>query len=326
MTNALHFTDCGKSTENGRGTDTQARIEALYDGWDINGKVYRETTPIGIAFAAATSAEVAKRLGRSQHPRLHAVNCASRTGHQGKTNAEGGPCLAYRSGEGVDYVGYGEDVFRWLRYFSQSVQDCRARTLQERPVVELQSSTKLDIANYRNGTQFRSLEHLVPTHALWLLQREIPDRIFETLNGTSDGFTFERFREPLNQQKAHKTRTIVLPSDEFGNGRVILPDNVYAKALREGEIIIPQVSDDPIPVNESLTSESEGLNLWRSSNRLPNDHLVVANVGYAWLPEEFGGKGERIEALNQKLEPLVGAKAEIEIRKTRERGAKVRVA
>ena len=258
----LHITDCGLDTASGRGGDTRTRIESLYHHLGVTPLLNRETSAIGVAFTAATTAESVLRLTGQPH-QVIAFNRAPRTQYAGKEQAGGGRLLHLGGRDGTEYIGYGEEVLNWLHYFQGEVES----------TVSVDRWPQQQIEDTTSGTQFRSLEHLVPIHA---------DLLADPTAVVGEHSTCFR----PDTVEITDNEAVVLPSDEFGNGRLLLRQRTFSDALAATTVSVEGFTDH-VTVAASLT-EAEGLSLWPSSNRLPNSELIVANLGRKWETDHEG--------------------------------------
>ena len=210
-------------------------------------------------------------------------------------------------------MGYGKEALEWLAYFSE-----RGLAVLEDSVLTLDAvkNEDLDILDTTSGTQFRSLEHGTPIHAFLLTNPEIANQVFGVRGKTAKiaGFDIGTYQnQGVEITTAGDRSGLVIPPDEFNNGRIIILESLYREALDRGEIYVPEISSDrPIPVGTDINDKSaEDLALWPSSNRVPNSDLVVANFTYPWKDGEEGGFSDRIRDHAGNLTERIGTALDI---------------
>jgi hypothetical protein len=300
----FHITDVG-APSGGSGVDSSLRIVKQYQRLGASVKVVSAGhSPLHVAFTACTdlSQPARERVGallekigfdRPTLPPM-ALNCAPRNSVKTFNNGQEKSIFRVTRNGAASYLIYGPEVLRWVLVFNG----------QDGVKVEEIGAIPGFIEDTSTGSQFRSGEHLPIVHFL-----------------ESQGLLAEysqREEIKLDQIPAifenHHNTIVIAPSDEFGNGRVILSTSLMEKIFTKKSILIPEVSDQKLDVQSSLTTVVPGkLSIWPSSNHFPNPDIGVVNLGTRWKPDTTTTTDNAVIKLIEKLFNQVGHQYQIDL-------------
>lgn len=286
-----HITDVGAPA--GNGVDSTLRIEGQYMAMGQMARVISAGfSPLHVVFAASAilspqATEVAEAIreslgGESASVLPMALNSAPRNASVSQPDGKEGVIYRLKFASGATYLVYGSQVVGWMLDFCG-----RGAT------VEQVLSVGDLIPDTSKGSQFRSAEHLPVVHTL-----EAAGRL--DAMATIEPLDIESFA-------THLTGVVVAPSDEYGNGRLIMTKAVAEEILAAVEIKLPELTAESIIVRTSLTEVVPGeLSVWPSSNHVPNHDVVVLNLGTRWQPGTTRTTDEAVLKLQPILEEKTG--------------------
>jgi hypothetical protein len=100
---------------------------------------------------------------------------------------------------------------------------------------------------------------------------------------------------------------LIVPPDEYGNGRLVTENDLWEVIMNQKEVSIPGLTPLKIAIRQSLTDVVPGqLAMWPSSNHLPSQKQKVLNIGTRWKRGTTRATDEGIRELAGKLSTLVG--------------------
>ncbi len=297
MKTLTHITDVGSSAHDG--VDSSERIRKQYLRLGVEPRVVTAgQSPLHVAFTACTDVSLKARenvqkvldlLQISKSALLPtALNSAPR--NVAKSQANGQEDYIYRvsSGNKIDetFLIYGPEVLRWVLVFRG-----RAGVVVEK-ITEIHGV----IPNTSNGSQFRSAEHLPLVHFLEVHGKlcEMSERQPVELNAIPD-------------ISPDDGSVVVVPPDEYGNGRIVARIGTFSEVLERNRIEIAGISPRSIAVKKSLTEVVPGvLSIWPSSNHFPDETLGVLNIGTRWSSGSTKTTNEEVIQLSKRLSNQVG--------------------
>ncbi len=298
--NLRHITDVGASS--GNGIDSTLRIIDQYQraGISFPEIISAGQSPFHVAFAAITTVSpkardsadrVRQLLAQNDYSTVPvALNSAPRNEGQQLADSQESHIFRLRSGNKVELI-YGPQVVAWIQLFRGKID-----ALEVIESVGIDSVNDL-IENTSNGSQFRSAEHLPLVHALQAA-------------GRLDERASTREVDPSEIQEAFAdqfNRVVIVPPDEYDNGRVVANRGTIQRILDSQTVWIPGITDHELDVRDSLTKVHSGrLSIWPSSNHFPNEDLGVLNVGTRWRPGTTSTTDQVVIALSKKLKSTVG--------------------
>ena len=301
MTKILtHITDVGAAA--GNGIDSSLRIEQQYATLGQQARVISAGhSPLHVAFAAMTrlapaagkrAEQVAAMLGQAALAQVPlALNSAPRNSETSRP--DGQENYIYRlTGESIPtMLVYGQQVVAWVKSFAAG------------PIMAERVTSISDIIpDTSRGSQFRSAEHLPIAHTL-----EVHEKL--TQMATLEPATIHDLSEGV---LAPGTVTVA-PSDEYGNGRLVVTREMAEDILARDTIQLPELTDHVITIRASLTEVVPGeLSVWISSNYVPNPDIVVLNFGTRWSPGTTRSTDERVLALQPILITRAGHAVRVE--------------
>jgi hypothetical protein len=269
-----HITDVGSAS--GDGVDSSLRIQKQYQRLGVQPQVISAGhSPLHVAFAACTDVEASARNRAAQileflehttsTPAPVALNSAPRNAATTKDNGQEDHIFRVRSenpGEETLLI-YGPEVLQWVLTFRD-----RAAATVDRII-----SIGEWIPDTSNGTQFRSAAHLPIAHVL-----EAHGRLDQVAKTEPIDI------ESITDRTPGPNEAVILPSDEYGNGRLLLARQLWQDLRGRDQILIPGLTEGPIHVHQSLTQVKPGeLSAWQSSNNFAAGvELSVVNIGTRW--------------------------------------------
>jgi hypothetical protein len=301
MTKILtHITDVGAAA--GNGIDSTLRIEQQYATLGQQARVISAGhSPLHVAFAAMArlapaagkrAEQVATLLGQTALPQIPlALNSAPRNSE--KSQPDGQENYIYRlAGASIPtMLVYGQQVVAWVNAFAA-----------EPITAERVTSIGNIIPDTSRGSQFRSAEHLPIAHTL-----EAHGKLEEM--ATLEPATIHDLSEGVLEPGT----VTVAPSDEYGNGRLVVAREMADEILAKDTIRLSELTDQAIVTRPSLTEVVPGeLSVWPSSNYMPNPDIVVLNLGTRWSPGTTRSTDERVLALQPILVARTGQSVGVE--------------
>ena len=273
MRTLTHITDVGAPAH--EGSDSTERIHKQYArlGVEVPRVVSAGHSPLHVAFTACTdSAAQAKDnaaaalalIGlESPAPLPVALNSAPRNSEHTLPDSKEDHIfrVAYEGGE--RFLIYGPEVLKWVLTFRGQV----AATVER--IVSIGDI----ITDTSRGSQFRSCEHLPIAHVL-------------DAHGKLDDYSLRELIDEVDVMTPPEGQLVVLPPDEYGNGRLLAERPLFDEILRQDLLRVAEL-DSPLVVRPSLTdvvpfSRSRHLSVWPSSNHFPGEKFGVLNVGTRW--------------------------------------------
>ncbi len=287
-----HITDVGAGSA--EGIDSTIRIEKQYAALGHSVRVVSAGhSPLHVAFAACSelsslareTAEKARMIaGMPALPRIPiALNSAPRNSSVSHPDGQEKYMHRVSFGDGQVFLVYGHQVVAWLLVFMG----------QEAKIEKIISIAGL-IPDTSRGSQFRSGEHLPVVHALEAAGKL--GAVAECEEVSADDYI-----------TSFGLGVTVAPSDEYGNGRLLVSEEVADNILREEVVRLPDLFDGSLAVRSSLTEVVPGeLAIWPSSNFFPNTDAVVLNIGTRWKPGTTRTTDRFVIDLQIKLRELAG--------------------
>ncbi len=273
MNNLIHITDVGAPA--GNGADSTERIRKQYARLGISSHIITAGhSPLHVAFTACTDVSlearknVAKVLGSLgiREPALlpTALNSAPRNATESQANGQEDYIYRVKSDNKTDetLLIYGPEVLRWVVAF------------RGRKGLTVEKILKIFdvIPDTSNGSQFRSAEHLPIAHFLEAKGK---------LNERSERQPVEL--DEISDISPSKDNIVVVPPDEYGNGRILVKWDTFGEILTRPSIRIPRISEQILAVRKSLTEVIPNeLSVWPSSNHFTGETLKVLNIGTRW--------------------------------------------
>ncbi len=267
-----HITDVGASQF--EGTDSTYRIRQQYQNVNVQNPciIPAGHSPLHVAFAGTTClAPKAQKNAKwilneifniKQKKRLPiALNSAPRNSDSTFDDGKEDSIFWVKvGGNYADYLVYGLQVVEWVKVFHKVISVQRIISIKE--IIEDTS----------HGSQFRSAEHLPLVHVLAAMGELDEHGIIEDIP-----------LEKLKDRYPHPTDAIVVPFDEFKNGRIVVDRKTADAIMKKGSCKIPELSNETFIACSSMTQIKSGeLSVWPCSNYFPNRDLAVLSLGTRW--------------------------------------------
>jgi hypothetical protein len=259
--NVLYCSDTG-GDRGGDGTldDTTARIKHLFSTLGIDPTlVLGLKTPVEIAFAITTTLSSVKKaienciVQPEETKTVVGFNAAPRK-EEGVVDDSKGEYLKHFSIDGNEFYGYGEEIAKWCFLFAGKVSG------QVETVIGHGG-----IKNTSEGSQFRSLEYLIPI-------------ISDALNLSQEELEGAQNTESEEVRAKNAPEQIFLAAEEFYNNRVIVKREWWDEIKNGTEFKITNKLTGK--KTKSITDMEIGeIGIWESSNKLGGD-LVVLDIAY----------------------------------------------
>ncbi len=295
-----HITDVGASAKNG--VDSSRRIELQYRSLGVEPKIVTAgNSPLEIAFVSETTlsenarisaGKVGELLGMSLNEVAPiALNCAPRNAKKAKLEAREDFIYRVRctAVESPTLLLYGPKVLRWVL------------ALRGRENVQVERIISLGgiILDTSKGTQFRSAEHLPLVHIVEAYGKLDENSIREEVDLATIPDYFPQDGD-----------LVVLPSDEYKNGRFLLNKKTFDDLFASPKVIIRDFAHmglGELQVAHSLTEVTPGrLAVWPSSNHFLNDDLRVMNIGTRWAAGTTNTTDHNVMHLAEYLDAKIG--------------------
>ena len=280
--NVYHVTDVGAPHWNG--SDSTLRILKQYWNLWVDATVISAwKSPLHVAFTWCTvvhpdAQERAERVYKLISPHTDiprwapiALNCAPRNAQTQLNGAQENSIFRLRSEDSQSFLIYGPEVLSWCIDFIG------------RNKVKIQKILSLHNGNWESiisdtskWSQFRSAEHLPLVHILeatWKLDQY----------SRREEVDMPSILSPLSN---FQWTWIVLPHDEFLNGRILMSKESFAGLSWNVTLSTGGIEMSCQHVNSLTEIEPWKLAIWQSSNAFPNSELVAANIGTRWYPGE----------------------------------------
>lgn len=296
----IHITDVGAPS--GDGIDSILRIEKQYRRLGVlNPRVISAgQSPLHVAFAATTdlapqaldNAAKTRKLLSLDQPRIlpTALNSAPRNSETQISGAKEDYIYRVRSGENIELI-YGPEVVKWINYFRGQIDN-----------LEVIKSIGDFIPNTSSGSQFRSVEYMPIAHVLEAAG------ILEN-HSTRDSIDPETI-EPFSLGNKN---VLIVPPDEYGNGRLVTENNLWEAIMSQNEVSIPGLTQLAIKIRQSLTNVVPGqISIWPSSNHFPNQKIKVLNIGTRWKNGTTRLTDTNVRNLASKLSASTGRSYEVD--------------
>lgn len=303
MKTLTHITDVGSPAHDG--TDSSERIRRQYLRLGVEPRVVSAgQSPLHVAFTACTDVssqarenvkKVLELFGISKSALLPtALNSAPRNATESQADGQEDYIYRVSFGNKIDetFLIYGPEVLRWVLTFRGRVG----------AVVEKITGIHDLIPNTSNGSQFRSAEHLPLVHFL-----EVQGK----LNEVSE-------RQPVELNEIpdispDEDNIVVIPPDEYGNGRILVRRDTFNEVLGKDSIKIPGISSRSIAVKKSLTEVvPDTLSVWPSSNHFTDETLGVLNIGTRWRGGSTRTTNGEVIELSRRFSNQVGESHRVE--------------
>jgi hypothetical protein len=298
-----HITDTG--FPHGNGSDSTYRIQKQYQALGINSNIISAgNSPLHVAFTACAelsphAKDCAKKTLQTLDKKYSApvvpvaLNCAPRNHKQSLKEAKEDYAFRVTRPGVFSFIIYGFEVVKWVLTF-QRTDDI---------LVEKIMGIKGIIRNTSIGSQFRSSEYLPIIHFLEA-HKQLDAYIIKEKVSIKDIIL------PLTSNE----QAIILPPDEYKNGRILVQRELLKKIRQAPTIKINLANKLALAYRSSLTEVIPGdISLWPSSNYFINERLHVLNIGTRWKPKTTYTSDNNVMRMSETLALRVGENIQLDL-------------